>query len=198
MSRRIAVDHAERVAALMLIGGFTAQRRRRGALARRHRRCAIPSTRARATSSRARWPGLYRRNFFEEVVAQSLKMPARCGKARSARCSMRSPDDLRVARADHDRGGDQDASAQGGAGADGARDCAGTAERLRRHRPLEESRRVWRAICWRCCSRARGARRDQDDSPGSLSNRPPFKGGMAPPAGRRPTTFPRPPTGSAR
>ena len=172
VARRVAVDHAERVAALMLIGGFATVKGNAAAEALWHD--AIASMRDPVDPAFVRdfqQSTLARpvpAAFFEEVVAQSLKMPARVWQStfRALLDEDRSDDLARVAVPTAIVWGDQDAfQRQNRAGADGARDSAGAAERLCRHRPLAAVGRARAGrgrLCWRCCwQAAHAARRER-------------------------------------
>ena len=81
VARRVAVEHAERVAALMLIGGFAAVKGNAAAEALWHDAIASMRDPIEAAFVRDFQQSTLARPvpaaFFEEVVAQSLKMPAR-------------------------------------------------------------------------------------------------------------------------
>ena len=115
VARRVAVEHAERVAALMLIGGFASVKGNAAAEALWHD--AIASMRDPVDPAFVRdfqQSTLARpvpAAFFEEVVAQSLKMPARVWQStfRALLDEDRSDDLARVAVPTTIVWGDQDA-----------------------------------------------------------------------------------------
>jgi pimeloyl-ACP methyl ester carboxylesterase len=115
VARRVAVDYAERVAALMLIGGFSTVKGNAAAEALWHD--AIASMRDPVDPAFVRdfqQSTLARpvpAAFFEDVVAQSLKMPARVWQStfRALLDEDRSDDLARVAVPTTIVWGDQDA-----------------------------------------------------------------------------------------
>ena len=171
VARRVAVDHAERVAALMLIGGFAAVKGNAAAEALWHDAIASMRDPVDAAFVRDFQQSTLARPvpaaFFEEVVAQSLKMPARVWQStfRALLDEDCSDDLVRVTVPTTIVWGDQDAFSGRAEQERMAREIpqarlnvyAGTG-----HSPQWKNPRGSRAICWRCCWRAaRATRRER-------------------------------------